>query len=202
MRRRITAALATVGIALTFPLILIPPAQAANLGTITWNGTTLTPSSLNAQAGDTFTLQNTANYDVVLVGNLRDSGLLTCSGRPRCQVMMTTGSGVFTVLGVGEVQIFNDFTRSVVTSFFTNGTGGSGSALFTSSATPTPVIQQFGKPISGACDSSAPASLDWADVASGGWSESWAQWVNGGRGGAVCTRTLTYSNALRSWTTG
>lgn len=64
---------------------------------------------------------------------------------------------------------------------------------------PRPLIQQFGKPVSVACDASQPAGLDWSGVASGGWSESWAQWMNGGAGGMVCTRTLMFFSAAGRW---
>lgn len=64
---------------------------------------------------------------------------------------------------------------------------------------PAPLFQQFGKPASGTCNEVAPQSLNWAGVAGGGWGDSWAQWVNGGKGGAVCTRTLIYSSTLSKW---
>ena len=64
---------------------------------------------------------------------------------------------------------------------------------------PAPVQQQFGKPAAGTCDAAAPATLNWSSVASGGWSESWAQWMNGGNGGAVCARTLAYCTSLGKW---
>jgi len=71
-----------------------------------------------------------------------------------------------------------------------------------SGATPPPVLQQFGMPSSGTCDASAPVMLNWGGVGSGGWGSSWAQWVNGGKGGAVCTRTLVYSNSASRWIVG
>jgi hypothetical protein len=67
---------------------------------------------------------------------------------------------------------------------------------------PPSLIQQFGKPASGTCNAAASTSLNWSNVASGGWSESWAQWVNNGNGGAVCTRTLVYSTAQSRWIVG
>lgn len=88
----------------------------------------------------------------------------------------------------------------------TIGAGGGGSSSDSSAppdaSVPAPVIQQFGKPASGTCDSAAPTTLNWAGVASGGWGESWAQWMNNGNGGAVCSRTLVYSNNLGMWTVG
>lgn len=65
---------------------------------------------------------------------------------------------------------------------------------------PPPVMQQFGKPASGTCDAAAPSALNWAHVSSGGWGESWSQWMNNGTGGFVCSRTLVYSNSLSAWT--
>lgn len=67
------------------------------------------------------------------------------------------------------------------------------------SSAPAPVIQQFGLPFTGTCDEAQPEGLNLSGVASGGWSQSWAQWMNGGTGGAVCTRTLNYSTARSSW---
>lgn len=74
------------------------------------------------------------------------------------------------------------------------GVGSQGEELL-----PAPIIQQFGKVTSGSCDAAAPESLNWSSVASGRWSESWAQWVNNGAGGAVCTRTLVYSSSQSHW---
>lgn len=67
------------------------------------------------------------------------------------------------------------------------------------SHSPAPIIQQFGRPASGSCEANAPESLNWSGVASGGWSESSAQWMNDGKGGPVCTRTLEYSKSLEKW---
>lgn len=64
---------------------------------------------------------------------------------------------------------------------------------------PAPVFQAFGKPSSGTCDAAAPIALNWGGAGSGSWGNSWAEWMNGGKGGPVCTRTLSYSNALGHW---
>jgi hypothetical protein len=68
-----------------------------------------------------------------------------------------------------------------------------------SSNSPAPVMQEFGKPASGTCDATQPSGLNWAGVASGGWANSWAQWMNGGTGGFVCSRTLVYSTTQSKW---
>ena len=61
-------------------------------------------------------------------------------------------------------------------------------------------MQEFGLPAAGTCDAAASKDLNWAGVASGGWSVSWGQWMNGGKGGVVCTRTLIYSTTQAKWT--
>jgi len=81
-------------------------------------------------------------------------------------------------------------------SYATTPDSDSGSA---SRETPAPRIQQFEMPSSGTCDEAAPEGLNWGGAASGGWGESWAQWMHEGQGGAVCTRTLAYNNSTGTW---
>jgi len=66
---------------------------------------------------------------------------------------------------------------------------------------PAPVLQQFGLMSEVSCEESAPAELDLSGVSSGGWPSSWAQWVGGGAGGFVCTRTLSYQSGTDMWLT-
>lgn len=77
------------------------------------------------------------------------------------------------------------------------GSSSNPSSSAAGAAGPPAVVQQFAKPASGACDAAQPEGLNWSGVASGGWGESWAQWVNGGQGGSVCTRTLEFANGWR-----
>lgn len=60
------------------------------------------------------------------------------------------------------------------------------------------ILQQVGIPESMTCAAFRDDSLNWSGVSGEGWSTSWAQWVNDGKGGAVCTRTLVYT-ANRQW---
>ena len=69
-------------------------------------------------------------------------------------------------------------------------------------SSPAPIVQEFGKPASGACDDAQPEGLDWGGALSGDWGESWSQWMNSGTGGFVCTRRLVYSNAVGHWVVG
>lgn len=77
---------------------------------------------------------------------------------------------------------------------FSNGASGD-----SSSGGPAEILQAFGLPASGTCATSQPANINWAGVGSGGWANSWAQWVNGGKGGPVCIRTLVYSTTQAKW---
>jgi len=101
--------------------------------------------------------------------------------------------------GTYRVNLYGlNLTDLLATGVFTISGGGSSSSSTTAPA-PDPIVQQFGRPVSGTCDAAAPESLNWAGVAGGGWGESWAQWVNVGKGGAVCTRTLMYSQSRAAW---
>ena len=64
---------------------------------------------------------------------------------------------------------------------------------------PAPHIQQFPMPATGTCDEAEPEGVNWSGVASGGWGESWAWWMNDGGGGDVCTRTLVYNASTAAW---
>jgi hypothetical protein len=66
---------------------------------------------------------------------------------------------------------------------------------------PRPALQQVPPAADGTCADSG-AALNWSGVAGTGWTKSWAEWINGGTGGNVCTRTLRYSSALAGWTIG
>lgn len=80
-----------------------------------------------------------------------------------------------------------------------SGDGGNSGGTGSPSAAPGPHIQQFGVPESGTCDEAASDDLNWSGVESGGWGESWAQWINDGEGGFVCTRTLVYNTSQGAW---
>jgi hypothetical protein len=51
-------------------------------------------------------------------------------------------------------------------------------------------FQQVGVPASGDCADVAPEVGHYPGYPIGGWSKSWAQWINNGTGGAVCTREV------------
>lgn len=106
--------------------------------------------------------------------------------------------------------IIVDFRRSATTRTqrfeITLGSGGGGGETPSGDAESTALVtgpglhvQQFGMPESGTCDEAASDDLNWSGVESGGWGESWSQWINEGEGGAVCTRTLVYNTSQGAW---
>ena len=74
----------------------------------------------------------------------------------------------------------------------------SGSSEASGSA-PAPEIQQFGLPASGNCEDGVTDAMNWSGIGTDGWGISWAQWMNEGVGGAVCTRTVMYDTAAAKW---
>ncbi len=108
-----------------------------------------------------------------------------------------TAIRIYEYVGVSRGALLTTLTASSPSSG-----GGGGSSSDSPSSGPQPIHQQFGKPVSGTCAAAAPAVLNWAGVGSGGWGESWAQWPNGGTGGAVCSRTLSYNSAQSAWIIG
>ncbi len=65
---------------------------------------------------------------------------------------------------------------------------------------PATIIQGVPAPASGSCDAIADATYSYGVAGlTGGWTHSWAQWADDGRGGDICTRTLTYSDAAGRW---
>ncbi len=63
----------------------------------------------------------------------------------------------------------------------------------------TEVVQAVGLPVSGTCTAIDDASLNWGGVPSGGWSAGWGQWLNDGKGGAACVRTLKFAESTGTW---
>jgi hypothetical protein len=78
--------------------------------------------------------------------------------------------------------------------------GGSGGDTPPSATdAPADVMQQVGAPADDKCASITDTSLNWAGVTSGGWGLSWAQWLNDGKGGTVCSRSLSYNLNKAAW---
>jgi len=61
------------------------------------------------------------------------------------------------------------------------------------------VVQAVGMPASGSCSAVSLPALNWAGVQGDGWTAGWGEWLNGGKGGQACVRTLTYNNSTQTW---
>ena len=192
--RRIATGLSAGSIAVASFLLAAPGASAANLGTFTWNGVTFADVSVAGEVNDTFTLVNNGGVSGSLQNDTgtarRGSTNCTGGGFPACD-SQAGSTHVFTVTQTGRLGVHGNVSQLLGYITITSASAPSSS---TANRGPAPVLQQFAKPATDTCDAAQPTGLNWSGVASGGWSESWAQWANGGRGGSVCTRTLGYSS--------
>lgn len=180
-------------------------AQAASQA-VTHNCTSLaadTPISLTV--GDTLTISSSSCTDVWFrsgVGSVEANGGPVSVGTsvpvtpPVTTVYTATASGSanLMVYVLGASPSVRATFLITVTDAAASGDGGLSG--------PRPIVQQFGKPALGSCDEVAVDSLNWPGAPSGGWGNSWAQWMNDGLGGEVCSRTLTFSNSISAWTVG
>lgn len=193
---------ATTLVALLFPLTAITnPAHAASQTVaIDCNPSGMASTPVALQVGDSLTINSSNCVSVELrpgsvgVATYGPSGTES-TVNPGAANNLVSGDTVIytaTVVGAASLDVFAGFIRKGVTYSITVSAG--------STPAPAPVTQEFGRPASGTCDAAQPAGLNWADVPSGGWAHSWSQWMNGGAGGFVCTRTLVYSNKLGAWT--
>lgn len=187
--RRALASLATMAAITSGALATAAPANAAFINvtaTCSGGGVVVDNDYVTAGVGDIIVLANATGVTVTLANKSGVTGSASLNNGNATNLTVTAASGSFDIVGAAGC---NAFAANVAF------------GPVRSSGLP-PVIQQFGKPASGTCDAAAPASLNWAGVASGGWGESWAQWMNGGNGGAVCSRMLVYSTSHGGWILG
>ena len=218
MLRTYTAAV--TGAALVVVTLIAAPAQAVpqifSVDCASGGAT----QSVTAATGDTITLNvsaGTCQYVSVEKDIIASSSAVSISGGGS---PTASDQGVYwewvgtsaitqvdislTITGTGQINFIAGGSPSFSTTgqaFNVSSGGGGGGSSSSSSAgsAPASVTQQFGKPATGTCDEAQPEGLNWSGVANGGWGVSWAQWMNGGTGGAVCTRTLVYSTAQSKW---
>jgi hypothetical protein len=217
-RDRLLLALGTVTAVAAGLLLGAAPASAASYTlNLTMDDSTCVvtaPATQTLQTGDSVTITNTTSSVLCslkiqgtsnLTGWTQAFGALTpvsIAGTSSNFVSLWIQPSITFVVGTVSADIYTmSLVRvSTVATYSSSGGGGGSGGSSNSSSTsagnsgPTSVLQQFAKPTTGTCDAAQPTGLNWSGVASGGWSESWAQWANGGRGGSVCTRTLGYSS--------
>lgn len=211
MSRLMSALVATAALLLT-GVGLAAPAQAA-VTSVSCTGA----NPMAVLTGNSQTFNTTGGGDCRFVAADLGSGIsasdvtVTISpsttvtpGTPGSDVALNPGDVVnfaYSGSASGSVGLrFQDNSSNSFTYSVRVASGGGSSSSSSASSGPAPVVQQFGQPTTGTCDEAQPEGLDLSGVSSGGWGISWAQWMNGGNGGAVCTRTLVYSSAQGSWT--
>jgi hypothetical protein len=187
-----TVGLATGASAAASPSTITITCTGAGLGPYSLS---LSSTSVSMSSGDIFTLINRSGTTMTLT--LPSGATFASGGLP----LWNNSSATITATSSGSVAIQGTPAEGG-NCIFSSGNltlslgGGDNSS---STVIPAPITQEFGKPASGSCDAAQPAGLDWAGVASGGWANSWSQWMNGGTGGFVCTRTLVYSTTQAKW---
>lgn len=209
--------------------LVAPPAAQAAADSLTCN-TSIQGTLYNLMANEVLTLTFTTGTracdgDVTIAAGLPDGTLVFTAGTGGTTVTAGSAPAPFSVTGLTQVvytagatsksaavQFSIAFTggggRNVTTSTFagSGGGGGGGASAAAVSESPSPILQQYGRPASGVCD--PDFTPEWARLSGapdGGWGPSWATWISGTTGrevGPVCTRTLIYSDAQSRWVIG
>lgn len=204
---------------LVIPLLTSVPAQAAiaspspgctQMNSSTYDGVYTFSPSLSVNFGWTFA----AGEQLIVTVGTPSSGTSLVT---RLQVIGSTTTtlsggvpGAFTYTLTEDL----DATGEGVSWGITSGTGGTINATWTvecvpysapapgantDNDTPADAVQEIGLLNGHSCLDVDETTLDWGRGISGGWSPSWAQWMNNGSGGAVCTRTIHYDTTRRAW---
>lgn len=185
--RGVTASLLAFAIAVALPIAVASPARAGSnpvLITVARDGSgtcVASTGSLIGNPGSRFTVHN-----------------VDCAGQlPYVIVQSTAGA----VVGSGT-RIANggsaSFTLGTLSGLMIIQAFNAGAPRINVTITDTPIedpkphdeFQQVGVPASGDCSDVAPEVGHYPGYPIGGWSKSWAQWINDGTGGPVCTREI------------
>jgi hypothetical protein len=180
---RISALITVVAIAVGVPVALAPAAQAATRNVFICHTTSIT-----ANVGDTLVFHNDCTNDTYV--DLPYPNAAVVSGFATVAAIAPGDSWTFSAVGLGA-------TSASIREYVT---GDSHTIAMSIVPEPVPVpvvighdyIQQVGVPPSGECIDVPSPAAHWPGFPFGGWSKSWAQWINGGTGGAVCTREIRF----------
>lgn len=190
MNRRAITLIVTAAVAIGVPLAAAPAAQAAARQVYVCHTTSVT-----ANVGDTLVIHNDCGATDVYVDTPLPSPAVL-SGLGNVAAIPPSGSWTATAVGLGNTSV-NIGLYS----------GGLETITVTVVAQPVPApvyeahdyFQQVGVPASGKCSDVASPTGHWAGFPFGGWGKSWAQWINNGKGGPVCTREITFSPTLGAY---
>ena len=220
----IARAIAGIGAAALVATALVGVAQPASAATYSYaidcsSSNSVSLSGLSTGDVISITGTNGCNYLSVYDSIISGSGSVTVTGTGGITQTSVGGMAPYqqwqagtaisaatinvTVSGSGTAQIAlqdsnNSYQGTVIRLTLPSPSPSSTSI----SSGPAAVTQQFGKPFQATCEAAQTEGLNWGGAESGGWGDSWAQWMNEGSGGFICTRTLIYSNSLGHWVVG
>ena len=208
IRRRLAAGMMavflSVGLMSGSPAVATPTVVATTPASIL----ILTPSTIS---GNSFSISNSADPGPSLAVYGAVSGTVTdvtlapavttnCDTASDC----TFASGLtlsFEITASSAAQfVYVKYSSAVpvlLTILPTAASGGGSGAGEVSG--PGEHVQQTGRSPEDDCGGVDRPDLNWSGVSSDGWSPSWSYWMNGGKGGPVCTRTLAFDGSLGRW---
>lgn len=188
-RRAVTLITATA-IAIGVPLAAAPAAQAATRQVYICHTTSVT-----ANVGDTLLIHNDCTQDTFV--NLPYPNASVVSGLDSVAAIAPGGTWTATAAGLG--------TTSASIREYVTGAFHTISFSVVAQPVPAPVfeghdyLQQVGVPASGNCTDVPSPTGHFRGFPFGGWGKSWAQWINGGKGGPVCTREIQFNPYLGAY---
>jgi hypothetical protein len=184
---------------LTIRITAVGPMSLVSSDCVTWDGSGGTASAVSGHIGESFTV--TFPNLLVAVGSVgvQSPGCPDWSfssnpvaTSPATGIVSTPDPITFTITGPGTVSFTVSGPASILTPLELTIT------ISVLAGDPPPdVMQQVGAPSTGTCATFSDWTLNWAGAPSGGWGTSWAQWVNDGRGGVVCARSLYWQPSGR-----
>jgi len=219
--RRVLAVLASIGLGIGTIALASPAQAAANPSTLYVGCTTASPGELifstdesggtqfaqmeiiTGSAGDSLTViysNNSAMNNCVTDVTVQYGSVSEDLAKGE-QTVLTLLASAFSlevsaeVTTPGQPQLENESRIVDVSGGGGSDSGSSGSP----GSAPASEIQQFGLPASGNCEDGATEAMNWSGIGMDGWGISWAQWMNEGAGGPVCTRTVVYDTSTAKW---
>ena len=187
---RIGAVAASLSILFTTVLVGAPAAQAGIspplIAVTETNGVCgLSSGSVMGNPGRSFTIASDANCLIIGIDGQRAPVSPSLVFRPGTRAVFTLGA-----IGSGVIEIDVVWPASNPT----NATTLTVNVQVVDTFIPEPqahdYLQQVGVPASGTCADVSPEVGHFRGFPIGGWSKSWARWINDGTGGPVCTREV------------
>jgi len=179
---------------LTIVITAVGPKSLVSSNCTTWNASGTSNELVSGHIGETFTV--TFPKLQIAAGGVGGLGVVCPSYSYTSSPTATSPAGgtisspdatTFTITGSGTIS----FSRLAPTSILSLPAALTITVTALPSDAPPPdLLQQVGAPSASTCAAFIDTTLNWAGAPSGGWGTSWAQWVNQGKGGTVCTRSL------------